>query len=171
MAYESESQKECQDILDSIDDMHVLELLEKKRSHSFDHNGSIGASSKSMLPQVDGSNDDGLSSPHVGFSGTSSLVEINSEYKRASEYHVLHNTGTNTVSKDKRNKQWGSLPFSMIDKVNDVGEHATLLETHPFESETGDSAHSDCLNTNEVRNSACIIRNNDKDTSDSNCSL
>nr|KYP71224.1 DNA polymerase zeta catalytic subunit [Cajanus cajan] len=121
MAYENESQKECQDILDSIDDMHVLD----------------------MLPQVDGSNDDEFSSPRGGFSGTSSLVEINSEYKRASEYHVQHNTDTSTVSKDKRNKQWGSLPFSMMDKVNDVGEHATLLETHPFESETGDSAHSD----------------------------
>ncbi|KAL2345686.1 hypothetical protein Fmac_006971 [Flemingia macrophylla] len=171
MAYESESQKECQDILDSIDDTHVLEIPEEKPSHSFDQNGSIGASSNSMLPQVDGSNDDEFSSPPGGFSGTSSLVEINSEDKRTSEYHILHNPNTSTVSKDKRNKQWGSLPFSTIDKVNDVVEHSTLLETRPFESKTGDPAHSDHLNRNEVRDSACIIRNKGEDASDSNCSL
>ncbi|TKY61502.1 DNA polymerase zeta catalytic subunit [Spatholobus suberectus] len=177
MAYESESQKECQDILDSIDDMLELDLPKEKPSHSFDHNYPIGASNI-MLPQVDGSNDDELSSPRGSLAGTSSLVEINSENKRASECHVLHNTDTSTVSKDKRNKQWGSLPFSMINKVNNDGEHATSLVTHPFEGETGDSVHSDYLNRDEVRNSACIIRNKGKDASDSkevhrlvNCSL
>lgn len=165
MAYESESQKECQDILDSIDDMLELELPKEKPSHFFDHNRPIGASSNSMLPQVDGSNDDEFSSPHGGLAGTSSPVEMNSECKRVSEYHVLHNTDTSTVSKDKRNKQWGSLPFSLINKVNNDGEPATLLVTHPFESETGD-ARSDYLKRNDVRNSACIIRNKGKDASD-----
>ncbi|XP_027350096.1 DNA polymerase zeta catalytic subunit-like isoform X2 [Abrus precatorius] len=185
MAYESESQKECQDILDSIDDMLELELAKEKPSSSFDHNSPIKASSNSMLPQVDGSNDDEFSSPHASLAGTSSSLtgtssplEISSEYKRGSEYHVLHNTDTSTLSKDKRNKQWGSLPFSMTDKVNKDGEHVTLLATHPFGSATGDSAHSDYLNRNEVRNSAYIKRNMDKGASDSkevyrlvNCSL
>ncbi|KAK7397203.1 hypothetical protein VNO78_18370 [Psophocarpus tetragonolobus] len=174
IAYESESQKECQDILDSIDDMLELELPKEKPSCSFDDNCHTGASSSSMLPQVDGSNDN-FSSPQDSLAGTSSLVEINSEYKKASEYHVLHNTDTSTVRKDKRNRQWGSLPFSMIDKFNNNGEHATLPVTHPFESETRDSAH---LNRNEVRNSACIIRNKGRNASESkevhrplNCSL
>lgn len=178
IAYENESQKECQDILDSIDDMLELELPNEKPSHSLDHYCPIGASSSSMLPQVDGSNDDEFSSPRDSLAGTSSLVEINSEYTRASEHHVLPNTDTSTLIKDKRNKQWGSLPFSSIDKANNDGEHATLLVTHPFESETGDSAHSNYLNRNEVRNGACFIRNKGRDASDSkevhklvNCSL
>ncbi|KAH1071525.1 hypothetical protein GYH30_008183 [Glycine max] len=178
IAYENESQKECQDILDSIDDMLELELPNEKPSHSLDHYCPIGASSSSMLPQVDGSNDDEFSSPRDSLAGTSSLVEINSEYTRASEHHVLPNTDTSTLIKDKRNQQWGSLPFSSIDKANNDGEHATLLVTHPFESETGDSAHSNYLNRNEVRNGACFIRNKGRDASDSkevhklvNCSL
>ncbi|KAK7409774.1 hypothetical protein VNO78_00079 [Psophocarpus tetragonolobus] len=66
----------------------------------------------------------------------------------------------------------------MIDKFNNNGEHATLLVTHPFESEARDSDHSANLNRNEVTNSACIIRNKGKNASESkeihrpvNCSL
>ncbi|KAK7337810.1 hypothetical protein VNO77_18397 [Canavalia gladiata] len=127
MAYESESQKECQDILDSIDDMLELESPKEKPFFSFDHNCPIEPLSN---------------------------LQINSEYKRASDYHALHNTGTRNVSKDKRDKQWGSLPFTITDQVNIDGEHATLLVTHPFESETVDSAHSDYLNRNELRTDA-----------------
>ncbi|KAK7337781.1 hypothetical protein VNO77_18368 [Canavalia gladiata] len=178
MAYESESQKECQDILDSIDDMLELESPKEKPLFSFDHNCPIEPLSNRKLPQVDGSNDDEFSSPCASLAGTSSPVQINSEYKRASDYHALHNTGTRNVSEDKRDKQWGSLPFTITDQVNIDGEHATLLVTHPFESETVDSAHSDYLNRNEVRNSACSIRNMDQGVLDSkevhrlvNCSL
>ncbi|KAJ1380912.1 Ribonuclease H-like superfamily [Sesbania bispinosa] len=163
MAYESESQKECQDILDSIDDMLELDFPKEKPSCSVDHNSPVKASSNSMIPQVDGSNDDECSSPRASLTGTSSAVEINSEYKRASECH-MHNTDTNIVSTDKTNKQWGSLPFSMTSKVNNDGEHATSHLTHPFESETGDSSHSDYLTR---RNNACIIRKVGEGASDS----
>jgi len=178
MAYESESQKECQDILDSTDDMLELELPKEKPSLSFGHNYPIVTSSNRKLPQVDGSNDDEFSGQCDGLAGTSSLAEINSEFKSASEYHVLHSTGASTVSKDIRNKKCGSLPLSTIDQVNNDGEQATLPVTHPVESDIGDYARSDHLNINEVRNSAFIIRNKDKNTSDSkevhtsvNCSL
>ena len=100
IAYENESQKECQDILDSIDDMLELELPNEKPSQSLDHYCPIGASSSSMLPQVDGSNDDEFSSPRDSLAGTSSLVEINSEYTRASEHHVLPNTDTSGRNKN-----------------------------------------------------------------------
>ncbi|XP_068495573.1 DNA polymerase zeta catalytic subunit isoform X2 [Phaseolus vulgaris] len=167
MAYESESQKECQDILDSTEDMLELELPKEKPSLSFDNNYRIGTSSNMKLPQVDGSNDDEFSGQCGGLVGSPSLSEINSEFKSASEYHVLHTTGTSTGSKDIRNKKWGSLPLSTIDQVNNNGERATLLVTHPVESDIGDYAHSDRLNINEVRNSACITRNKDKNGSDS----
>lgn len=168
MAYESESQKECQDILDSIDDMLKLELPKENPSSSFDHNRPVEASSnRMMIPQVDGSNDDKFSSPFASLAGNSSVAEINSEYKRASEYLVLDNADTGIVSTDKRNKQWGSLPFSMTSKVNNDGEHAALHVTHLFESEIGDSSHSDYSTKNEVRNNACIIRNMGESASDS----
>jgi DNA polymerase zeta len=167
MAYESESQQECQDILDSIDDMDELDLPKKKPPPSFDHNCPVEASSESMIPQVDGSNDDEFSSPCANLAGTSSAVEINSEYKRASEYHLLHNTNTRTVTADKRNRQWGSLPFSMTGKVNNDGEHTTSQVAHLFESETRDSALSDYLTRNEVKNNTCIKRNVGEGASDS----
>ncbi|GAU11517.1 hypothetical protein TSUD_345070 [Trifolium subterraneum] len=168
MAYESESQQECQDILDSIDDMDELDLPKKKPSSSFDHNCPVEASSDSMIPQVDGCNDDEFSSPCANLAGTSA-AEINSEYKRASEYHSLQNTNTRTVTADKRNRQWGSLPFSMTGKVNNVGEHTTSQVAHLFESETRDSALSDFLTRNEVKNNTCIKnkRNVGEGTSDS----
>jgi len=166
-AYESESQKECQDILDSTDDMLELELPKEKPSLSFGYNCPNGTSSNWKLPQVDGSNDDEFSGQYDSLAGTSSLADINSEFKSASEYHVLHSTGTSTISKDRRNKKWGSLPLSVIDQVNNDGERANLLVTHPVESAIGDSACSDHLAINEVRNSACILRNKDKNASDS----
>ncbi|KAK7284352.1 hypothetical protein RJT34_19097 [Clitoria ternatea] len=166
MAYESESQKECQDILDSIDNMLELELP-RERPCSSDHSHPIEASPNSMLPQVDGSNDDESHSPCANLAETSSPEEINGEYKRASQYHVLHNTDTRTVSKDKENKQWGSLPFPMTATANNNGEYTPLPTTNPFECETGDSAHSHYLNRNEVRNNACATRHIGRDVSDS----
>ncbi|XP_017436158.1 DNA polymerase zeta catalytic subunit isoform X3 [Vigna angularis] len=163
IAYESESQKECQDILDSTDDMLELELPKEKPFLSFGYNCSIG---NRKLPQVDGSNDE-FSGQCGSLAGTSSPADINSEFKSASEYHVLHSTGTSTVSKDRRNKKWGSLPLSAIDQVNNNGERATLLVTHPVESDIGDSACSDHLTINEVSSSACILRNKDKNALDS----
>ncbi|XP_057439387.1 DNA polymerase zeta catalytic subunit isoform X3 [Lotus japonicus] len=171
MTYESESQKECQDILDSVDDMLELELPKENPSCSSDHNHPVEASSNSMIPQVDGSNDEEFSRPGASsLAGTSSSVDINSENKRASGHHnhVRHDTDTSNVSKDKKNKQWGSLPFTMTGKVNNDGEHANLYATHPFESETGGYAHSDYLTKNGVRNNACILRNMSKGASDSN---
>ncbi|CAK8544655.1 unnamed protein product [Lathyrus sativus] len=163
IAFENESQQECQDILDSIDDMLELDQPKEKPSRSVDHIGPVEASSDIMIPQVDGSNDDEFPSPRASLAGISNAVEVNSEYKRASEYHLLQNTDTSTVTADKRNRKWGSLPFSMTGKVN---------------NDSKDSALSDHLIRNEVKNSTCITRNVDEGTSDSkevhslvNCSL
>ncbi|MED6120140.1 hypothetical protein PIB30_018351, partial [Stylosanthes scabra] len=173
MQYESESQKECQDILDSVDDMLELKFSKQKPSCSIDHSDPIEVSTKITLPQVDGSADDDYSIPCASLAETSSAAERNSESRRPSEYHVLHSTDTAVVSKDKRSKQWGSLPFSVADKVKCSGDQATLQVTCPFESQSEDSTDSD----NGFRKSTCITRNVDRTVSESkeqrfvNCSL
>uniref|UniRef100_A0A2N9GNH1 DNA polymerase n=1 Tax=Fagus sylvatica TaxID=28930 RepID=A0A2N9GNH1_FAGSY len=63
MDYESESQKECQDILDSIDDLSDFEGLKEGASHCSDQNHSSISSSEKMIPQIDGSADDLFSVP------------------------------------------------------------------------------------------------------------
>lgn len=166
MAYESESQKECQDILDSVDVLE-LELPKENPSRSFDHNRPVEGSSNSMIPQVDGSNEDEFSSQCASLDGTSSAVEIKNEHNSASEHHVLDNTDTSTVSTVKKNKQWGSLPFSRTGKVNNDGEHATSQVTRLFEKGTRDSPHSDYLSRNEIRNNTHIVRNDGTGASDS----
>ncbi|RYR52485.1 hypothetical protein Ahy_A06g027394 isoform A [Arachis hypogaea] len=173
MQYESESQKECQDILDSVDDMLELKFSKQKPCRSIDHGDPIEVSTESIIPQVDGSADDEYSIPFASLAETSSAAERNSESRRLSEYHVMHSTDTAVVSKDKRSKQWGSLPFSVADKVNCKGEQAIMQVTCPFESQSGDSTDSD----NGVRKSACITRNVGRTVSESkqqrfvNCSL
>ncbi|XP_057720677.1 DNA polymerase zeta catalytic subunit isoform X1 [Arachis stenosperma] len=173
MQYESESQKECQDILDSVDDMLELKFSKQKPCCSIHHGDPIEVSTESIIPQVDGSADDEYSIPCASLAETSSAAERNSESRRLSEYHVMHSTETAVVSKDKRSKQWRSLPFSVADKVNCKGEQAIMQVTCPFESQSGDSTDSD----NGVRKSARITRNVDRTVSESkqqrfvNCSL
>ncbi|CAI8615458.1 unnamed protein product [Vicia faba] len=163
IAFENESQQECQDILDSIDDTLELDQPKEKPSRSVDHICPVEASSGIMIPQVDGSNDDEFPSPRASLAGISNAVEVNNEYKRASEYHLLQNTDTSTVPADKQNRKWGSLPFSMTGKVN---------------NDSKDSVLSDHLIRNEVKNSTCIKRNVAEGASNSkevyslvNCSL
>uniref|UniRef100_A0A2N9FAW5 DNA polymerase n=1 Tax=Fagus sylvatica TaxID=28930 RepID=A0A2N9FAW5_FAGSY len=86
MDYESESQKECQDILDSIDDLSDFEGLKEGASHCSDQNHSSISSSEKMIPQIDGSADDLFSS---------SL--LTNKHKR-------------------KQSIWGSLPFSMMQR-------------------------------------------------------
>ena len=61
--YESESQKECQDILYSIDDLIDFECLKERASPCSNQNHSSISSSEKMIPQVDGSADDLISIP------------------------------------------------------------------------------------------------------------
>lgn len=175
MDYESASQKECQDILDSIDDLLELESSKKKLPLPSNLEHSIEFSSDNMIPQVDGSGDEEFSRPCASSAGISFQVDKKIESKRASEYHVLQNANTSTSSRENRNKLWGSLPFSMTH--NNV-EHGCLHVAHPFECGTRDSVGSDYLTRNDIENSACDIKNADKDASDLkeertlvNCSL
>ncbi|KAI9084793.1 hypothetical protein K1719_033199 [Acacia pycnantha] len=146
--YESESQKECQDILDSIDDQCQLESSKRTPpfSSNFDHPVE---SSNNLIPQVDGSADDEFLSPSANSAGISFSLDEKGESKRSSKYRILQNTRTNTHSKGNRNKVWGSLPFSMS---HNSFEHASLHVPHNSEREAGESADSVYLARNETQN-------------------
>ncbi|XP_048236258.1 DNA polymerase zeta catalytic subunit isoform X2 [Ricinus communis] len=116
MDYESESQKECQDILDSIEDLFDLEGSKEKACHSSDR--SIHSQSSSETAQGDA-----LLSSIAKSSRNSSGIEIKDESKRKFRHQVLQTAGTCTTNKRKRKKLlWGSLPISMTEKENDDSE-------------------------------------------------
>ncbi|XP_021623348.1 DNA polymerase zeta catalytic subunit isoform X8 [Manihot esculenta] len=107
MDYESESQKECQDILDSIENLVDLEGLKERTFHS------IGCSNRNQnLSET--SHGDGLVSSSSRTAENLSRIGMKDDSKRC------QTTGTNFTTKCKRKKSlWGSLPFSMTRKGND----------------------------------------------------
>ncbi|CAK7340718.1 unnamed protein product [Dovyalis caffra] len=114
--YESESQKECQDILDSIEDLVNFEDLKEKASHSVDH--SLQTSLEKNVPQADT-----LHSSPSGSVGSSFKAESKSKFKRYSQDQIFQTTGSSISNKQKRNRSlWCSLPFSTNQKVNDDSE-------------------------------------------------
>ncbi|KAK2976052.1 hypothetical protein RJ640_024780, partial [Escallonia rubra] len=58
MDFEGESQQECQDILDSVDDLSTSEVFKGRPSESVDWNHSTGTSLKRQISQLDGYNYD-----------------------------------------------------------------------------------------------------------------
>lgn len=172
MDYESESQKECQDILDSIDDQCQFESSKRKLpfSSNFDH--PVESSRNNMIPQVDGSADEEFSSSSADSAGISPSLNEKGESKRSSKYCILQNTRTNSDCKDNRNKLWGSLSFSTS---HNNFEHASLHVAHTLERQSGESVGSVYLTGNEIENNG--IKNEDQGASDfevhtlDNCSV
>ncbi|KAK4282799.1 hypothetical protein QN277_014132 [Acacia crassicarpa] len=158
--YESESQKECQDILDSIDDQCQLESSKRTPpfSTNFDHPVE---SSNNLIPQVDGSADDEFPSPSANSAGISFSLDQKGESERSSKYRILQNIRANTHSKGNRNKVWGSLPFAMS---RNSFEHASLHVPHTSVRETGESADSVYMARNETQNNG--INNGGQGASD-----
>lgn len=119
MDLESESQKECQDILDSIDDLINFEDL-KEESYPSNQNHSPNASSEKMIPQVDGAGDDIPLTPCAGTTGNSSEMELETKFGRTSGHRLSKDAGTSFNHKRKRKKVlWGSLPLSAQELMND----------------------------------------------------
>ncbi|KAG5521159.1 hypothetical protein RHGRI_033645 [Rhododendron griersonianum] len=117
MNFESESQQECQDILDSVDHSNNFEDL-KGGSSSADHNYYLRQpSQENTIPQVDGSADDQISIPTAG---KSSKVEMSNEIECFPQDNEQEGIGSSFTHKSKKRKPlWGSLPFSLTQKVND----------------------------------------------------
>lgn len=128
--YESESQKECQDILDSIEDLVNFEVFKEKASHSVDHSPQTSLEKK--VPQSDT-----LRSSPYGSAGSSFKVESKSECKGYSQDQILPTTDSCISNKQKRNRSlWCSLPFSINQKANDDPEVARskVVDLHVDES-------------------------------------
>ncbi|KAG8363827.1 hypothetical protein BUALT_Bualt19G0062700 [Buddleja alternifolia] len=114
--YESESQKECQDILDSID-MLNSEELEGRAFNPVEYNRSSKASNK-IIPQVDGSSDDLWSTP----CSNESLKTDTSEAKPYVKVHSCPELDSDLYRRKK--PRWGSLPIS-CQKLSDVSHPNT----------------------------------------------
>lgn len=112
--FESESQQECQDILDSIE-MEFGDL--KERASSSDQNDLNHSSSEKIIPQVDGSSDD----QNLVLSDSKSLGKyIFNENEILSGSNVVLESRSGIKAKTVLKKSlWGSLPFSSNEKVND----------------------------------------------------
>ncbi|GMY18883.1 DNA polymerase zeta catalytic subunit-like [Fagus crenata] len=138
MDYESESQKECQDILDSIDDLSDFE--------------------EKMIPQIDGFADDLFSVPCVGSTEKSSEIEMRSEFEGSSEL----------TNKHKRKQYiWGSLPFSMMQKVKNDSEPIGFHTIDACVRETKDPINTSFLSGNVAGNCAGrFMKNADTDVHD-----
>ncbi|XVF57453.1 hypothetical protein PTKIN_Ptkin06aG0206800 [Pterospermum kingtungense] len=127
--YESESQKECQDILDSVWDLIESEDLKEKTSHSFDY---TKISSGKIIPQTDGSSDNLSLSPSAGSVANSSKTNMKTESKRSSQ-----DTGKTFSSKRKiKQSLWGSLPLSVAEKGKDNYDSISFNITEACADET-----------------------------------
>jgi len=168
MDYESESQKECQDILDSIDDLIDFEGLKERDLHPSDQNHSPRTSSENIIPQVDGSGDEFFSTPCARSTGKSSGMETRDELEGSLECHTLQDVGGRFTSKHKRKQSvWGSLPFSTTKKVNNdldpVGFHIIDSCVHETKAPEG----TRCLAINEAGSYAAgFMKNADADVHD-----
>ncbi|XP_021898705.1 DNA polymerase zeta catalytic subunit-like [Carica papaya] len=126
MDYESESQKECQDILDSVEDFVDFEATKERASNSVFPCNHLQSSADEKIPQLDGSGDDPHMSPSAGSTEDSLKLDTKSEPKETPQ-QTLVDTNKSNISKDKtRNSLWSSLSFIMPEKMDD-NSHVTFM--------------------------------------------
>ncbi|XP_047315790.1 DNA polymerase zeta catalytic subunit isoform X1 [Impatiens glandulifera] len=112
MDFESQSQQECQDILDSIEAPAKSDTLNDK-CFSTDHNSACQISLKNMIPQVDDSR-------NVPNSVEQSYnVETHHESEMLFRGNAHQGKGSSSTHRRSRKKSnWGSLPFSSTQKIH-----------------------------------------------------
>ncbi|CAL1407382.1 unnamed protein product [Linum trigynum] len=112
--YESESQRECQDILDSIEDFVKCDESKVKLPYSLEHNRC--SSSEEKMSKVNA-----LHSPASAPSKLSSKTQkrgASETYSGRKELQISHSSLTN-----KRKKSlWGTLPFSVTKTSSDISK-------------------------------------------------
>ncbi|XP_069148582.1 DNA polymerase zeta catalytic subunit isoform X3 [Solanum lycopersicum] len=114
VAYENESQQECEDILDSVHDCY-FEELDRKTSQSISNDHSCRSSTSTMIPQLDGSNDD--PSP-ISFVNESS--ETPKRTRTSSQADSWNKATLATSNKHKKEKTgYCSLPIALGQNLND----------------------------------------------------
>ncbi|KAH9755088.1 DNA polymerase zeta catalytic subunit [Citrus sinensis] len=165
--YERESQKECQDILDSIEDEVNVDGLEERNSSTVDPSNHPETSSNKKIPQIDGSSDDLYLLPCSGSSGNSSKKEIKSESIRSFQHQVPQDTWTNAASKcNVKKKLWGSLPFSVSEQFNKDIETVSCNISNLCVTEVKDHGATGSLVGNELGKSFDALEREDADAHD-----
>ncbi|GAV63152.1 LOW QUALITY PROTEIN: DNA_pol_B domain-containing protein/DNA_pol_B_exo1 domain-containing protein/zf-C4pol domain-containing protein, partial [Cephalotus follicularis] len=172
--YESQSQKECQDILDSVMDLVDFEGSKKRGSYFTDHSHYSQSSSEQNINHVDGSNNDLHSLICAGSAENSSEIHTRigpSASKRSSQLQLLEESGPSFRSKHKRKKSlYGSLPFSTPQKVHDE-ETVSINVTDTCAGESKDSLPASFLVANELGTfSDDLTKNVDMDVCDKEAS-
>lgn len=147
--YEDESQKECQDILDSVDDVINFDGLKETPTCSVGHPNNPQTSEK-KIRQVDGSSDDLQASPCAEPAENSSKVEMKSEIKKSLQHHVSPGSSRSIPHKHNVNRTvWGSLPLT--EKGDNDLETKSYNITSTYLCETKDFGGTSCLVGNELR--------------------
>ncbi|KAM7473784.1 hypothetical protein LguiB_021027 [Lonicera macranthoides] len=122
MDFESESQKECQDILDCVEDSPNFE--------------SLKGSPEKMVPIVDGSSNDQSLIP---LAAKSSEKKLNCDFEKSLHAFVNRDIGSSSNSKHKRKRPlWGSIPFPLTQKVNDDLQPTSTNMTDRYDNDTKD---------------------------------
>lgn len=142
--YEIASQRECQDIIDSVEEVKN-DSLEDGRN-SFIDNEYV--SLDSMIPQFDGSNDDQDENPMI--------KESETKIKSESRIAIKQNGKKKSIkigSRCKRNSSlWGSLPFSTKKELEGF-ETSSVKSTETSTDFNETKLDSECsLSENEVDN-------------------
>lgn len=138
MDYESESQKECQDILDTI----AATIPAGSKDVSICNH----TTPEKRIPQMDGSNDDVGSSCNMNLSGSLSSTSEKGKNKKSAPDHNLHSIGKSSAKKGSRRLLWGNLPFSMFSAdtnncklKSSITDHRCLGETEEVNMEISPS--------------------------------
>ncbi|PHT98415.1 DNA polymerase zeta catalytic subunit [Capsicum chinense] len=147
VAYENESQQECEDILDSVRDCY-FEELERKTSQSISNNRSCRSSSSMIIPQLDGSNDDPNPFPFVNDSS-----ETYKKFGRSSQADSW-NKATLATNNKHRNKRpgWCSLPIALGQNLNDSHPNPVHTPSSHICDERAGRRTSSHMNFNEQPN-------------------
>ncbi|GLT50443.1 hypothetical protein SLA2020_239300 [Shorea laevis] len=132
--FDSESQKECQDILDSIEDLVNFEDQKEGSSSPLVDHTQISLDRK--IPQTDGSADD-LFLTAAESAENSTKTEVESEYKRSS-HHLIQQDGSAQISskRKRKNNLWGSLPICIAKNVSNDSDTANFQTINAFANET-----------------------------------
>ncbi|XP_019168407.1 PREDICTED: DNA polymerase zeta catalytic subunit isoform X1 [Ipomoea nil] len=117
--YENESQQECEDILDTVQDRANIEGFDGRAADLIDSNHSCETSSYRMIPQVDGSSD--------SFDAFSCAGKSHHESGAPSGTDSWHDAHLAMISnRKKRRQKWGSLPVSSGQRTNDLSPSTAL---------------------------------------------
>ncbi|KAL4028957.1 hypothetical protein IC575_012175 [Cucumis melo] len=156
--YGSESQKECQDILDSVEDLDGFEGFNKTKCCPDDEH-FFRSSSEETIPQLDGAADDMFSSSG-GSTENSPDRDLNVENERSSKLAILlHGIDSGSCSHKKEKSFWGSLPFHEAEKVNTDSTCVNSCRPDIWTSSTKDSEFISCFSSEDGGQVDVTLRN------------